>query len=98
MSSASFKAAAVYSAAGSGSGGVEVGHGHGDGGDGAGTGAGVEDRRDAEIAERHHRRLADADLLAVHEAEEGQHRAGEREGRRLHELAVDDEDGDRARG
>ena len=53
-------------------------------------------RRDGEIADRHHRRLGEADLLAVDEAEEGQDRAGEREPSRLVELALDDEDRHRA--
>ena len=65
---------------------------------GAEPGAAEEHGGDAEVAERHHRRLADADLLAVHEAEEGQHRAGQREARRLHELAVDDEHARSRRG
>ena len=38
------------------------------------AGAGEEDGRDRQIADRDHRRLADADRLAVHEAEEGQRR------------------------
>src|ERR1700738_3482742 len=39
---------------------------------------------------------ADADRFAVHETEIGHDGAGEREGRGLHEIALDDEDADRA--
>src|ERR1700733_13244100 len=52
------------------------------------------------ISQRHTRRHAqsatDADRLAMHEAEIGHHRACEREGRSLHEVALDDEHADRA--
>ena len=48
--------------------------------------AGEEEARDHHVGERHAGRHVHADRLAVHEAEEGQHRAGGREGRRHLEL------------
>ena len=59
-------------------------------------GEAVEHHGDAEIAQRHHRRLPDAEILGVDQAEERQDRAREREGRGLLELAFDDEHGDGA--
>src|ERR1700688_436557 len=41
-------------------------------------------------------RLADADRLTVHESEEGEHRAGQREARSLAKCAVDDKSRNRA--
>ena len=52
------------------------------------SGEAEQHRRDAEIAKRDDRRLGDADLFAVDEAEEGQNGAGEREPAGLVELAA----------
>ena len=60
----------------------------------------VEHRGDDRIGQRHRRRdaeaTADAHRFAMHEAEIGQHGAGERKGRGLHEIALDHEHADRA--
>ena len=45
----------------------------------ANFGEAVKHHGDAEIAQRHHRRLPDAEILGVDQPEEGQNRAGERE-------------------
>src|ERR1700682_1913853 len=61
-----------------------------------GLGATDENRRHDQITQRHKWRLADADRLTVHESEEGEHRAGQREARGLAKCAVDDKRRNRA--
>src|ERR1700722_10986865 len=55
-------------------------HGRADMGE---LGEGVEHHGDAQIAHRHHRRLPDAEVLGVDQAEEGQDRARKRKRRGL---------------
>src|SRR5258708_30076895 len=57
------------------------------------SGAGGEDGGNNQIARRDFRRLAEADAFAVHETEEGQHRARGRERRGPPQLPLDDENG-----
>ena len=57
-------------------------------------GTAVQTAGDRQVGQRHHRGLTDADGLAVHEAEEGQHAAHRREPGGFAERAVDDAGGD----
>ena len=57
----------------------------------------IQEHRHHRVGDRDCRRHRNPDGFAVHEAEEGQHRAGERKGRGLDELLLDDEGGNRAK-